>query len=314
MKIKKTRIIFTVLSAVILLSSCAERDKTAPGKPSAGDITTISLPTQASAEPTAELTTAEDTQISTELSTEPSTELSTEPSTQPTTEATTTKPTEKTTEKTTAKTTAKTQKTKSTTTEKPRTEQTTTEDVPLPEPEIIAERPEKLTQELRDWVANAQPEEIIEVYLWCEGLSDDYIDDLVYAEYGFKPEEQDDDFIDVEGPAEERTPAENEQVQKELEYINALIKARRTIIKREYTKLNDEFIANYIPKERRVIYAGDYTSTITVEATAKEILFYSSLPQVVEISSDELSSVYVGEPEPSDEEDIIEAPDPTITD
>lgn len=307
MKIKKTRIIFTVLSAIILLSSCAERDNTAPGKPSTGDITSASLPTQTSAEPTPELTTAEDTQISTE----PTTELSTQPSTQPTTEATTTeattteattteatttKPTEKTTEKTTAKTTAKTQKTKSTTTEKPKTAQTTTEDVPQPEPEIIAERPEKLTQELRDWAASAQPDEVIEVYLWCEDLSDDYIDDLVYAEYGFEPETQDDDVIDIEGPAEERTPAENEQAQKEHEYIDALIKARRTILKREYTKLNEEFIANYIPKERRVIYYGDYTSTITVEATADEILFYSSLPQVLEISSDELSSVYVGEP------------------
>lgn len=297
MKAKPTKIIIAVLSAIILLSSCAERDKTSPEPPSTGDIISASLPTEVSTEPTPELTTAEDTQISTEPSTEPTTE----PSTQPTTEATTTKPTEKTTEKTTVKT----QKTKSTTTEKPKTSQTTAEDVPLPEPEAIAERPEKLTQELRDWVASASEGDIIEVYIFRESISDDVIDALVQSEYGFEPETQDDDAIDVEGPVDESPPAENEQVQKEHEYINALIEARRTILKREYTKLNDEFIANYIPKERKVVYAGDYTSTIIVEATAEEILFYSSLPQVEEISSD----FGLGEPESS-----VDVEEPTTSD
>lgn len=297
MKTKPTKIIIAVLSAIILLSSCAERDKTSPEPPSTGDITSVSLPTEVSTEPTPELTTAEDTQISTEPSTEPTTE----PSTQPTTEAVTTKPTEKTTEKTTVKT----QKTKSTTTEKPKTSQTTAEDVPQPEPEAIAERLEKLTPELRDWVASASEGDIIEVYIFRESISDDVIDALVQSEYGFEPETQDDDAIDVEGPVDESPPAENEQVQKEHEYINALIEARRTILKREYTKLNDEFIANYIPKERKVVYAGDYTSTIIVEATAEEILFYSSLPQVEEISSD----FGLGEPESS-----VDVEEPTTSD
>lgn len=295
MKAKPTKIIIAVSSAIILLSSCAERDKTSPEPPSTGDIISASLPTEVSTEPTPELTTVEDTQISTEPSTEPTTE----PSTQPTTEATTTKPTEKTTEKTTVKT----QKTKSTTTEKPKTSQTTAEDVPLPEPEAIAERPEKLTQELRDWVASASEGDIIEVYIFRESISDDVIDALVQSEYGFEPETQDDDAIDVEGPVDESPPDENEQ--ETIEYINALIKARRTILKREYTKLNDEFIANYIPKERKVVYAGDYTSTIIVEATAEEILFYSSLPQVEEISSD----FGLGEPESS-----VDVEEPTTSD
>lgn len=305
MKAKPTKIIIAVSSAIILLSSCAERDKTSPEPPSTGDIISASLPTEVSTEPTPELTTAEDTQISTEPSTEPTAE----PTTQPTTEATTTKPTEKTTEKTTAKTTqkttAKTQKTKSTTTEKPKTSQTTAEDVPQPEPEAIAERLEKLTPELRDWVVSASEGDIIEVYIFRESISDDVIDALVQSEYGFEPETQDDDAIDVEGPVDESPPAENEQVQKEHEYINALIEARRTILKREYTKLNDEFIANYIPKERKVVYAGDYTSTIIVEATAEEILFYSSLPQVEEISSD----FGLGEPESS-----VDVEEPTTSD
>ena len=279
MRIKPIKVLLAALSAIILLSACAKGDKASLEPPATVDVTSESLPTEAPTEPTTEPTTE---------ATEPTTEPSSEPTTQPTTEATTTKPTEK---------------TKSTTTKKPETVKTTTEDVPLPEPEAIAERPEKLSPELRDWVANAQPEEIIEVYLWCESLPDDEIDALVYSEYGFKPEEQDDDNLSVDEPAENGTSPEKRQ--EEAEYINALIAARRAILKREYTRLNDEFIANYIPKERKVIYAGDYTSTIIVEANAEEILFYSSLPQVVEISSD----FGLGDPEPAIE---VSEPEPSI--
>lgn len=279
MRIKPAIVLLAALSAIILLSACAKGDKASLEPPATVDVTSESLPTEAPTEPTTEPTTE---------ATEPTTEPSSEPTTQPTTEATTTKPTEK---------------TKSTTTKKPETVKTTTEDVPLPEPEAIAERPEKLSPELRDWVANAQPEEIIEVYLWCESLPDDEIDALVYSEYGFKPEEQDDDNLSVDEPAENDTSPEKRQ--EEAEYINALIAARRAILKREYTRLNDEFIANYIPKERKVIYAGDYTSTIIVEANAEEILFYSSLPQVVEISSD----FGLGDPEPAIE---VSEPEPSI--
>lgn len=279
MRIKPIKVLLAALSAIILLSACAKGDKASLEPPATVDVTSESLPTEAPTEPTTEPTTE---------ATEPTTEPSSEPTTQPTTEATTTKPTEK---------------TKSTTTKKPETVKTTTEDVPLPEPEAIAERPEKLSPELRDWVANAQPEEIIEVYLWCESLPDDEIDALVYSEYGFKPEEQDDDNLSVDEPAENDTSPEKRQ--EEAEYINALIAARRAILKREYTRLNDEFIANYIPKERKVIYAGDYTSTIIVEANTEEILFYSSLPQVVEISSD----FGLGDPEPAIE---VSEPEPSI--
>ena len=279
MRIKPIKVLLAALSAIILLSACAKGDKASLEPPATVDVTSESLPTEAPTEPTTEPTTE---------ATEPTTEPSSEPTTQPTTETTTTKPTEK---------------TKSTTTKKPETVKTTTEDVPLPEPEAIAERPEKLSPELRDWVANAQPEEIIEVYLWCESLPDDEIDVLVYSEYGFKPEEQDDDNLSVDEPAENDTSPEKRQ--EEAEYINALIAARRAILKREYTRLNDEFIANYIPKERKVIYAGDYTSTIIVEANAEEILFYSSLPQVVEISSD----FGLGDPEPAIE---VSEPEPSI--
>ncbi len=289
-----------VIISFLLLTSCSKSEMKRESVSVSDDISGPTVPVHESTMALEQSATEDET--TNEVTT------TTEPTTQPTTEATTTNPTEKTTEKTTTKTTqkttAKTQKTKSTTTEKPKTSQTTAEDVPLPEPEAIAERPEKLSQELRDWVANAQPEEIIEVYLWCESLPDDEIDALVLSEYGLNPAGQDGMVVDE--PAENHTSPEKRQ--EEAEYINALIAARRAILKREYTRLNDEFIANYIPKERKVIYAGDYTSTIIVEANAGEILFYSSLPQVLEISSDfglgePESSDVVGEPESSDEEE-----------
>ncbi len=296
MRIKTTKALLAALSAIIilsvcsiLLSSCSKGDKLLIEPPPA--TAEVTAPTEPTSEPTAEATTP-----FTEPTTVPSTEPSSELTTEPTTQSVTTKPTEKTTAKTTQKTTAK----------------TTAEDVPLPEPEAIAERPEKLSPGLREWVASAQPDELIEVYLWRESLPDDEIDALVLAEYGLEPDEQDGDDLVVVGPAEEETSPEERQ--QEAEYINALIAARRAILKREYTRLNDEFIASYIPKERKITYAGWYSSTITVKATAGEILFYSSLPQVLEISSDFALSepesyVDVSEPEPSIE---VGEPEPAV--
>lgn len=300
MKAKPTKIIIAVLSAIILFSSCAERDKTSPEPPSTGDIISASLPTEVSAEPTPELTTAEDTQISTEPSTEPTTE----PTTQPTTEATTTKPTEKTTEKTTVKT----QKTKSTTTEKPKTEQTTTEDVPLPEPEAIAERPEKLTQELRDWVASAQPDELIRIEVLIARPTDEEIDARVLAEYGLSYPYPEPDMIPVVGPVEDG--ASTASVPEEMKYFDAFDEVKSD----EYVSRIEAFLDGFVPEKRKPVWYTKYSTSIYFEANVGEILLYTSAPQVERIYMNEISYDDVSEPEPSDEEEIIEASDPTITD
>jgi|GEM_PF-3064735 len=300
MKAKPTKIIIAVSSAIILLSSCAERDKTSPEPPSTGDITSVSLPTEVYTEPTPELTTAEDTQISTELSTEPTTE----PTTQPTTEATTTKPTEKTTEKTTVKT----QKTKSTTTEKPKTSQTTAEDVPLPEPEAIAERPEKLTQELRDWVASAQPDELIRIEVLIARPTDEEIDARVLAEYGLSYPYSEPDMIPVVGPVEDG--ASTASVPEEMKYFDAFDEVKSD----EYVSRIEAFLDGFVPEERKPVWYTKYSTSIYFEANVGEILLYTSAPQVERIYMNEISYDDVGEPEPSDEEEIIEASDPTITD
>jgi len=304
MKAKPTKIIIAVLSAIILLSSCAERDKTSPEPPSTGDIISASLPTEVSTEPTPELTTVEDTQISTEPSTEPTTE----PTTQPTTEATMTKLTEKTTAKTTQKTTVKTQKTKSTTTEKPKTEQTTTEDVPLPEPEAIAERPEKLTQELRDWVASAQPDELIRIEVLIARPTDEEIDARVLAEYGLSYPYSEPDMIPAVGPVEDG--ASTASVPEEMKYFDAFDEVKSD----EYVSRIEAFLDGFVPEERKPVWYTKYSTSIYFEANVGEILLYTSAPQVERIYMNEISYDDVSEPEPSDEEEIIEASDPTITD
>ena len=57
-----------------------------------------------------------------------------------------------------------------------------------------------------------------------------------------------------------------------------------------------------------------YSTSICFEANAEEILLYTSAPQVERIYMNVFSYDDVGEPEPSDEEDIIEASDPTTSD
>lgn len=304
MKAKPTKIIIAVSSAIILLSSCAERDKTSQEPPSTGDITSVSLPTEVYTEPTPELTTVEDTQISTEPSTEPTTE----PTTQPTTEAVTTKPTEKTTAKTTQKTTVKTQKTKSTTTEKSKTSQTTAEDVPLPEPEAIAERPEKLTQELRDWVASAQPDELIRIEVLIARPTDEEIDARVLAEYGLSYPYSEPDMIPVVGPVEDG--ASTASVPEEMKYFDAFDEVKSD----EYVSRIEAFLDGFVPEERKPVWYTKYSTSIYFEANVGEILLYTSAPQVERIYMNEISYDDAGEPEPSDEEEIIEASDPTITD
>ena len=177
MRIKPIKVLLAALSAIILLSACAKGDKASLEPPATVDVTSESLPTEAPTEPTTEPTTE---------ATEPTTEPSSEPTTQPTTEATTTKPTEK---------------TKSTTTKKAETSQTTTEDVPLPEPEAIAERPEKLSPELRNRVASAQPDELIGIIIDIVRPTDEEIDARVLSEYGLSYPYSEPDTIPVIEPS-----------------------------------------------------------------------------------------------------------------
>ncbi len=294
MRIKPIKVLLAVLFAIILLCACAKGDKASLEPPATVDVTSESLPTEASTEPTTELT-------------QPTTEPSSEPTTQPTTEATTQSVTTKPTEKTTAKTTVKTEKTKSTTTKKSETSQTTTEDVPLPEPEAIAERPEKLSQELRDRVASAQPDELIGIIIDIVRPTDEEIDARVLAEYGLSYPYSEPDTIPVIEPSPDggfSPPV----VPEEMKYFDAFDEVMRS----EYISRIEAFLDGYVPEERKAVWYTANPSSITLDATVEEILLYTAAPQVAMIYlheptfedvSDPENAVEVGEPESSIEEE-----------
>ena len=82
----------------------------------------------------------------------------------------------------------------------------------------------------------------------------------------------------------------------------------------EYISRIEAFLDGFVPEERKPILYTNYSTSICFEANAEEILLYTSAPQVERIYMNEISYDDVGEPEPSDEEDIIEASDPTTSD
>lgn len=298
MRIKPIKVLLAALSAIILLSACAKGDKASLEPPATVDVTSESLPTEAPTEPTTEPTTE---------ATEPTTEPTTQPTTEATTEAVTTKPTEKTTVKTTAKTTVKTEKTKSTTTKKAETSQTTTEDVPLPEPEAIAERPEKLSPELRNRVASAQPDELIGIIIDIVRPTDEEIDARVLSEYGLSYPYSEPDTIPVIEPSPDggySPPV----VPEEMKYFDAFDEVMRS----EYISRIEAFLDGYVPEERKTVWYTVNPKSIMLDATVEEILLYTTAPQVASIylhepSFDDVSdpepAVEVGEPEPSIEEE-----------
>lgn len=298
MRIKPAIVLIVALSAIILLCACAKGDKTALEPPATVDVTSESLPTEAPTEPTTEPT---------QPTTEPSSEPTTQPTTEAITEAVTTKPTEKTTVKTTAKTTVKTEKTKSTTTVRPETGKTTSEDVPLPEPEAIAERPEKLSQELRDRVANAQPDELIGIEIVIVRPTDEEIDARVLAEYGLSYPYSEPDTIPVIEPSPDggySPPV----VPEEMKYFDAFDEVMRS----EYSSRIEAFLDAYVPEERKPVWYAVNPKSIWLDANVEEILLYTAAPQVAGIYlheptfddvSDPENAVEVSEPESSIEEE-----------
>lgn len=300
MRIKPIKVLLAILSAIILLSACAKEDKTYPEPPATVDVTSESLPTEAPTEPATEPTTEEVTQSLTEPTTEPTTQ----PTTEATTEAVTTKPTEKTTVKTTAKTTVKTEKTKSTTTKKAETSQTTTEDVPLPEPEAIAERPEKLSPELRNRVASAQPDELIGIIIDIVRPTDEEIDARVLSEYGLSYPYSEPDTIPVIEPSPDggySPPV----VPEEMKYFDAFDEVMRS----EYISRIEAFLDGYVPEERKTVWYTVNPKSIMLDATVEEILLYTTAPQVASIYLHEPSFDDVSDPEPAIE---VSEPEPSI--
>lgn len=313
MSISRNLVLNYLLACVIvtisfsLLTSCTKSETKREIASASADFVEPTDPVHESTLPFEQSTTEDETTTKVTITTKPSAEPTTLPTTEPTTEAVTTKPVEKTTKKTTKKTTVKTEKTKSTTTKKAETSQTTTEDVPQPEPEAIAERPEKLSPELRDRVASAQPDELIGIIIDIVRPTDEEVDARVLAEYGLSYPYSEPDTIPVIEPSPDGGYSPP-FVPEEMKYFDAFDEVMRS----EYISRIEAFLDGYVPKERKSVWYTVNPKSIMLDATVKEILLYTTAPQVASIylhesSFDDVSdpepSIEVGEPEPSIEEE-----------
>lgn len=298
MSINRNLVLNYLLACVIvtisfsLLTSCTKSEAKREIASASADFVEPTGPVHESTLPFEQSTTEDETTTKVTITTKPSAEPTTLPTTEPTTEAVTTKPVEKTTKKTTKKTTVKTEKTKSTTTKKSETVKTTTEDVPLPKPEASAERPEKLSQELRDRVASAQPDELIGIEIIIVRPTDEEINARVLAEYGLSYPFSEPDTVPVIEPSPDGSPAEEPE---EMKYFNAFDEVKSS----EYVARIEAFLDGYVPEERKPVWYTKFSTSIWLDANVEEILLYTAAPQVERIDMYEVSFDDVGEPEPS---------------
>ena len=125
----------------------------------------------------------------------------------------------------------------------------------------------KINAALRAKLNSISDDEVITVWLWLKDLNAAALEQMIRDETGFDPYN-----------------SEYSQNGNDPDIIDQYIEARRSIIKREYSKYNDAFIANHVPKDRKILYNSRYTSTLVVEATKSEIIYYADLSDVTEIS------------------------------
>lgn len=109
----------------------------------------------------------------------------------------------------------------------------------------------KVNSELLEVMLTKTDNDLIPVYIWLKDIDHDVIDEAMINE-------------------------------KELsdDYIIAWLKAS----KREHSNYNNQFIENYVNMDRTIIDVGEYVPRIIVEATKQEIVFYSSLDEVIGLS------------------------------
>lgn len=124
----------------------------------------------------------------------------------------------------------------------------------------------KIQPELWKVMKEASEEELIPVYLWRKSIEEETISQALIAEKNMDPAVYE--------------SGEESEAQKIKEYIMA----KRKITRREQSAANEAFLKAYVKDERKILYNGEYTGTLILEATAVEIEFYATLEGVEEIS------------------------------
>ena len=151
--------------------------------------------------------------------------------------------------------------------------------------DIITNR--KISPELRGIMDGAEKDELIQVYIFRRMLSASNINKLVLKETGIDPSPYEGGGLSGEIVLSESenkiTMGGTVSLLTSID-VSKYLKLRREIVKREYGNANERFIKKYLKESKKVIYRGEYTSTLIVEVTPDEICRYAALPDVVYIS------------------------------
>jgi hypothetical protein len=144
-------------------------------------------------------------------------------------------------------------------------------------------------------------DDLIPVYIFREMIPDRVINEHITRETGLIPEHYQNqiNFETIIMPeiireVESRVGIENahmvdSEIQMSLvdlvahEVVDTFVAARRSILEREYTASNVEFVDRHIDESREIIYNSIYTTTLIVEATPAEIREYAALCDVSSI-------------------------------
>ncbi len=152
---------------------------------------------------------------------------------------------------------------------------------------------QKISGDLKRIIANSNDDDLIPIYIFRKMIPEEDIHEMLLSETGidsliYTDEELFNDIIvpQVEG---RMTFANNEFSRQTLQLelaneMNRYINAERNIIRREYELQNKSFINACSIESNKVIYCGQYTSTIIIEATPKDILRIASLSDVENVS------------------------------
>jgi len=183
------------------------------------------------------------------------------------------------------------------------------------EPTSSASWQSKVSAELLEVMQTKSDSDLIPVYIWLKDIDEDVINKALKEEKGMDPEV----YENVERFYKEIVPSIEEQIVsrvgyeaahakvEESEYVldengayhddtmslveravkakeNEYVMTRRSIVRREYSFLTNEFVDDNVPEGRKLVYKGVYDSTVIAEATKAEIEKYAKLSEVNDIS------------------------------
>jgi len=161
---------------------------------------------------------------------------------------------------------------------------------------------DKISPELAEMIANADEDTPIPIYIFRELIPNEKISKMLLDETGMDMDVYEDSelFEDIVVSAvtesveaqvgterAHRIDPETEQslidveVAKEAEHF---LEEKRSIVKREYTDSNQAFADEYISDSQQLLYEGEYTPTLAIEATVSEIKAYAELDDVESIA------------------------------